>query len=135
MRRAAWSGGLVVLAVLVSAQFSAAAERKMKNPHIGKVRHVVLFGYKEGTSDEKVQQIEDAFRGLGKKIPFIVDFECGTNCSPEGLSKGLTACFLVTFENEQDRDKYLPHPAHKEFVTLLKPHLEDVLVVDYVVKE
>jgi hypothetical protein len=99
------------------------------------VRHVVLFKYKEGTSDEKVKQIEDAFRGLAKRVPFIVDFECGTNCSPEGLSKGLTACFLVTFENEEDRDKYLPHPAHKEFVGLLKPHLEDVLVVDYVVKE
>jgi hypothetical protein len=124
--------GLLVCLVALAA---SAQEAKVKNPYVGMVRHVVLFKYKDGTSQETVQKIEDAFRALGKKIPFIVGFECGTNSSPEGLSRGLTACFLVTFKNEADRDKYLPHPAHKEFVTVLKPHLDEVLVVDYVVKE
>ena len=38
---------------------------------------------------------------------------------------------LVSFADEKGRDVYLPHPDHKEFVKLLKPHLDKVLVVDY----
>ena len=61
----------------------------------------------------------------------IKSFEWGLNNSPEGLDKGLTHCFFVTFDSEKDRDEYLPHPAHQEFVAILKPHLEDAVVVDY----
>ena len=61
----------------------------------------------------------------------IKDFEWGLNNSPEGLNKGLTHCFFVTFDTEEGRAAYLPHPAHKAFVSLLGAHLEDVLVLDY----
>ncbi|MFG0263746.1 MAG: Dabb family protein, partial [Rhodopirellula sp. JB055] len=73
----------------------------------------------------------DAFRNLPNEIPEIADFEFGTNNSPEGLNEGLTHCFLVTFESEEDREAYLPHPAHLAFVEVLKPHLEKVVVIDY----
>lgn len=95
------------------------------------LRHVVLFKFKDDTSPEDVKKVEEAFIALGDKIPLIKDFEWGTNNSPEGLNKGLTHCFFVTFESEKDRDDYLPHPAHKEFVDVLLPHLDDVTVVDY----
>jgi hypothetical protein len=75
--------------------------------------------------------VVDAFRKLRQEIPQIADFEYGVNNSPEGLNGGLTHCFLVTFKSEADRDAYLPHPAHKRFVDLLKPHLEKATVVDY----
>ena len=39
------------------------------------------------------------------------------------------------FETEEDRDKYLPHSAHKDFVAMLEPHLEKVLVLDYVARK
>ncbi len=96
-----------------------------------KLRHVVLFKFKEESSAEDVKMVEDAFAALADKIPLIKDFEWGTNNSPEGLDKGLTHCFLVTFESEEDRDAYLPHPEHQAFVEVLKPHLADVTVVDY----
>ena len=51
--------------------------------------------------------------------------------SVENLSQGYTHCFLVTFRSEQDRDSYLPHPAHQEFVAALQPHLKQALVIDY----
>nr|MBI1232863.1 Dabb family protein [Cytophagales bacterium] len=95
------------------------------------LRHVVLFKFKDDTAPEDVKKVEDAFIALGDKIPQIRDFEWGTNNSPEGLNKGLTHCFFVTFESEEDREIYLPHPAHKEFVDVLSPHLDDVTVVDY----
>jgi hypothetical protein len=95
------------------------------------LRHVVLFQFKESSSAEEIAKVVDAFRALPKKIPAIADFEYGTDNSPEKLSEGLTHCFLVTFKSEADREAYLPHPAHMEFVEVLKPHLERVVVVDY----
>ena len=103
----------------------------MKQASDSLLRHVVLFKFKEGTPSEKVQEIIDAFSALPSKIPEIADYEWGINNSPEGLNKGLTHCFFITFKSEADRETYLPHPDHKAFVDLLSPHLEDVTVVDY----
>ncbi|MEP2307980.1 Dabb family protein, partial [Rhodopirellula bahusiensis] len=94
-------------------------------------RHVVMFGFKESSSEADVKTVVDAFRNLPNEIPEIADFEFGTNNSPEGLNDGLSHCFLVSFESEEDRETYLPHPAHKAFVEVLKPHLEKVVVIDY----
>lgn len=95
------------------------------------LRHVVMFQFKESSSEKDVQSVVDAFRALPDKIPEIRDFEYGTNNSPEGLNQGLTHCFLLTFHSEKDREVYLPHPAHKEFGKVLRPHLEKVTVIDY----
>lgn len=95
------------------------------------LRHVVLFKFKKGTTTEDIKAVEAAFANLPAKIPEIIDFEWGTNNSPEGLEKGFTHCFLLTFKSEADRDNYLPHPDHKAFGDVVSPHLEDVLVVDY----
>lgn len=95
------------------------------------LRHVVLFKFKDGTPQEKVDEIAAAFATLPKEIDAVVDFEWGTNNSPEGLADGLTHCFFVTFASEEGRAAYLPHAAHQKFVDLLKPHLEKAVVVDY----
>ena len=95
------------------------------------LRHVVLFKFKEGAGPETVQEIEKAFCELPAKIDAIHDFEWGTDVSVEGKTQGFTHCFLVTFKNETDRDTYLPHPAHEDFRTIMRPHLEKALVVDY----
>lgn len=95
------------------------------------LRHVVLFNFNEAATSDTIKVIEEAFASLPAKIPEIHSFEWGTNNSPEGLDKGLTHCFLVTFLSEDDRAKYLPHPKHQEFVQLIGPYVEDVTVVDY----
>lgn len=97
-------------------------------------RHVVLFGFKETASKDDIQKIEQAFAKLPEQIDTIIDYEWGTNVSPEGLDQGHSHCFLVTFKDKAGLDVYLPHPAHKKFVELLKPSLEKVTVLDYVSK-
>jgi hypothetical protein len=97
----------------------------------GQLRHVVLFKFKEGTSPADIQKVEAAFVALPSKIAEIKDFEWGINNSPEGLDKGFTHCFFLTFDSEEGRAVYLPHPAHKAFGKVLGPHLDDVLVLDY----
>ena len=95
------------------------------------LRHVVMFKFKESSTSEEIQIVEEAFAALPSKIAAISDFEWGTNNSPEGLDKGFTHVFFVSFNSEADREIYLPHPAHKAFVDVLSPHLEDVMVMDY----
>jgi len=129
--------GLVALvaAALVTGVGSAKEPEKKKSWRLGQVRHVVLFKFKAGTSAEEIKKIEDAFRALPKEIPQIAGFEWGTNVSPEKLDQGFTHCFLLSFKTPADRDAYLHHPAHQEFGKTLRPHLDKVLVVDYVVKD
>ena len=99
-----------------------------------KLRHVVLFKFKADASNDDIVKVEEAFNALPSKIPEIKDFEWGTNNSPEGLDKGFTHCFFLTFDSEEGRAIYLPHPDHKSFGSMLRPYLEDVLVLDYWIK-
>lgn len=95
------------------------------------LRHAVFFKFKEGTTPEQIKKVEDAFSALPSKIEQIKGYEWGLNNSPEGLNKGFTHAFFLTFESEEDRAVYLPHPDHKAFGAVLTPYLEDVFVVDY----
>lgn len=95
------------------------------------LRHAVLFSFKEDSYPVGVEAVEEAFAALPGKIPEIHDYEWGINNSPEGLDKGFTHLFFVTFKSEAERAVYLPHPDHLAFVEVLKPHLEEVLVLDY----
>ncbi len=106
--------------------FGSAQEKPAKM-----LRHVVLFKFKDSSSKADIQKVVDAFRSLKASIPQVAAFEYGTDNSPEGLANGFTHCFLVTFKSEADRDVYLPHPKHKEFVEVLKPHLDKVQVIDF----
>lgn len=124
--------GLVVGIACVGGFLLAVSDRPSAADEEGKLlRHVVMFQFKDSSSEADVQKIVDAFRALPNKIPQIADFEYGTDNSPEKLADGFTHCFLVTFKSEKDRDVYLPHEAHQAFVDVLKPHLEKVLVIDY----
>jgi hypothetical protein len=101
------------------------------------VRHIVVFNYKDGATENQIRQVTEAFRSLEHEVPGIVSFEDGVNNSPEGLNKGFTHVYVVTFENAEARDKYLPHPEHKKFVELMEELdiLEDVFVIDYSVRD
>jgi Stress responsive A/B Barrel Domain len=97
------------------------------------VRHIVVFKYKPGASADQIKQVADAFRDLRKKVPGIIGFEDGVNNSPEGKNLGFTHVYMVTFEDANARDAYLPHPEHKKFGQLLAQLgvVADVFVVDF----
>ena len=95
------------------------------------LRHHVYFRFSDNITAADVDRISRAFHDLKYRIPTIVDFECGVNNSPEGKSNGFTHAYIVTFASEEGRDAYLPHPAHRKFVSLVSGKLDDVFVVDY----
>lgn len=102
-----------------------------RTPKSRVLRHVVLFKYKPDVTPAQLDEINRAFQNLKNEIPQVMDFERGTNNSPEGLDKGFTHGYLITFASEEDRAAYLPHPAHKKFVELLGGKLEEPFVFDY----
>ena len=111
---------------------SAAVEspRSTKKP-AQVLRHVVLFKFKDNVTSQRIKSIESGFCALPGKIDSIYDFEWGTDVSIENRSEGFTHCFIVTFLNEAGRAQYLPHPAHKELVSISQPYLDKILVIDY----
>ena len=102
-----------------------------KSNQRGNLVHMVSFKFKESVTKDDIKKVETAFAGLQKKIPQILSYETGTNNSPEGLDKGFTHGFVLTFHSGQDRDDYLIHPHHKDFGKLVGPLLEDVFVLDF----
>ena|ERR1700722_4722104 len=95
------------------------------------LRHIVCFKFCDGISESDQQHVENEFCALANKIPAVDKLEWGINVSAEGLHKGLTHCFLLTFKTEKDRDSYLVDPAHLEFVKLIRQFTDDAMVLDY----
>ena len=95
------------------------------------LRHVVMYKFRDDLSAAQLKEVVDAFAGLPKKIDAIVAFEHGTNVSAEGKSEGFTHVFVVTFRDEKGRDAYLVHPAHDEYVKVVKGRRDKVIVFDY----
>jgi len=119
----------IVVGIALAGVSAVNADKKAKPKKL--LRHIVLFQFKEETSKEDVAQISAKFASLPGRIDAIEDFEWGTDVSVENKAAGFTHGFLVTFRDEDGRKEYLPHAAHQEFVKLVGPHVEKVLVFDY----
>jgi hypothetical protein len=96
-----------------------------------KLQHVVCFKFKEAATKAQIEKLNKEFAALKEKIPGITGYEAGVNNSPEGLNKGFTHCYIITFKTEKDREAYLPHPEHQKFVTIVKEIVDDVFVIDF----
>ena len=118
--------GLLCLTI-ISGALSFSTENSSKKKVL---RHVVTFQFKEEVTAARRDQAIKDFVALKNEIPGILRFEGGQDISVEGLSKGFTHCFIITFENEAARDAYIPHPAHKKLVEKNKPLMQDLVVVD-----
>ena len=101
----------------------------------GDFRHVVVFKFIDAP-EKTVGQIEQAFAVLPDKIKQIRHFEWGRIDSIEGLDKGFTHSFILSFDSAADCRVYLDHPDHQSFVAMVKPLVEagqlEVFVFDYV---
>ena len=115
----------------------------------GTIRHIVLFRYKDGTSEDEREEIRRRFLALqheGRRdgAPYIVSIETGEQASGEGVDGGFQDAFFVTFRSEGDRNYYVGtpvvtdpaffDPAHQKFKEFVGPYLageNGVLVFDY----
>ena len=96
-----------------------------------KVKHIALIEFKPSATAQDQALFWKTIKDLPKQIPGILEFSSGQNISSEGLNQGFTHSFLMTFESEQARDAYLPHPIHQAAVKLVLPMLERIIVIDH----
>ena len=95
------------------------------------LRHVVLFGFTDETTDAEVAEIALRFSALCGLVPGVEEFEWGLNNSPEELNPELTHCFVLTFHSTSARDAYLVDPAHVAFADWVGTWVQHVTVVDF----
>jgi hypothetical protein len=98
---------------------------------MGKIKHIALFKFKEGTSEEQINQLFDDILDITENIEVIEDYVAGENNSPEGLNQGYTQGIVMQFADAAARDTYLTHPEHEKIKGLILPHTESVLVFDF----
>jgi len=88
------------------------------------IKHMVLLRFRASTSQQKIKQIFAALASLRQKMPGLLDFSGGPYSSGEGLNKGFTHGFVMTFTDAASRDAYLPHPEHEKVKQLIFPELD-----------
>ncbi len=98
---------------------------------MAKIKHIALFKFKEGTTEDQVQKTFDDLIELSENVPGVEDYVAGANNSPEGLNKGYTHGFVMTFTDATARDAYLPNPEHERVKTNVLPLIEDVIILDF----
>ena len=72
--------------------------------------HCVLL--KTIGADDAIIEALDSLRKLIGVVPGLLTFEGGKYSSPEGLNRGFSWGFVMTFSDATSRDNYLVHPAH-----------------------
>lgn len=99
------------------------------------LRHLVMIKASETASEEQIVTVFRKIADLKSKIPGIISFEAGENCSTESLAQGFTHAFMMDFTDSGSRDAYLPHPDHVAVQQPLKSILSDdedsILVLDF----
>ena len=68
------------------------------------INHVVLFRWKPGTSQAKIDEIYRELEGLKRLIPGLQSFSGGPYSSREGMNQGYTHGFIMTFTHAPARD-------------------------------
>ncbi len=98
---------------------------------MSKVKHIALFKFKEGTTEEQIDKVFEQLMDLSENVEGIEDYVSGPNNSPENMSQGYTHGYVMTFADTTARDAYLPHPEHESFKTNVAPMLESSVVLDF----
>jgi len=99
------------------------------------IQHLVLLKIRRDVPKKQVDALFELLAGMKKVMPGLASFAGGPYSSPEGLHKGFTHGFAMTFENAQARDGYLTHPEHvkikERVLAVLDGGLDGVVAFDF----
>ena len=99
------------------------------------ITHVVLLKIRRDVPQAQIAAVLEALSGLRTKIPGLLSFSGGAYTSPEGMHKGFTHGFVMTFTDAAARDAYLPHPEHEVVkamvLKVLDGGVDGVVAFDY----
>ncbi len=99
------------------------------------IRHIVLFQRKKDVSDTEIAGVLAGIEALSDVVPGILATSSGSDCSPEGMQRGMTHGFTVDFIDAEARDAYLVHPDHQaagaRLVAAAERGIDGLLVFDW----
>ena len=97
--------------------------------------HMVILKVRRDVTAAEIERVFGAIGALKADIPGILSYSWGPYASPEGMQRGYTHGFCMTFTDAKSRDVYLPHPLHEKVKTqvlaILEGGIEGVLAFDY----
>ncbi len=97
--------------------------------------HMVILKIRRDVPKEEIARVFQAIGDLKGVIPGILSYTWGPYSSPEGMQRGHTHGFCMTFSDAKSRDVYLPHPAHEkvkaQVLPLLAGGIDGALAFDY----
>eukprot|EP00933_Yihiella_yeosuensis_P063232 TRINITY_DN6633_c0_g4_i1.p1 TRINITY_DN6633_c0_g4~~TRINITY_DN6633_c0_g4_i1.p1 ORF type:complete len:110 (+),score=25.33 TRINITY_DN6633_c0_g4_i1:85-414(+) len=94
------------------------------------VRHVVMFGIQEGTTDEQIAALKDGLLSLPASISQITGHDLGFDLKlPSGQShpagKNRAVIWSADFASQEDYEVYASHEAHVKVINdFIKPIME-----------
>jgi hypothetical protein len=85
------------------------------------VRHIVMFSFKDGTSNRVIAKIKSGLLDSPKRIPVSTDYELFCDLKLEGrqrhaAGKNQILSWTACFDSVKDYEKYDQHEAHKELL-------------------
>ena len=99
------------------------------------ITHMVLLRFRKDAAKPEIDRVFAELAGLKSRISGLLSFSGGSYTSPEGMQKGFTHGFCMTFRDAPSRDAYLPHPEHEKVkklvFALLDGGLDGVVAFDY----
>lgn len=99
------------------------------------IQHLVLLKIRRDTPAAKVKSIFELIGGMRAHCPGLRSYQHGPYSSPEGLNKGFTHGFAMSFDTAKSRDEYLVHPEHEKVkaavLQVLDGGLDGVIAFDF----
>lgn len=120
---------IIILCVTLSAFASSATSKTQEN----KVVHVVLVWLKQPGNHEHIQQVVEVSNQL-KEIPYIQEMRIGKSIPSDRaiVDDSFDVGLYMIFANQEDMQRYLVHPDHKNAVKkVLKPLASKIQVYDF----
>ena len=76
------------------------------------ILHCVFLRFRPDVSERDKLGLYAGIAALKDRVPGMLDVQAGPNVSPEGLDKGFSEGFVVTFVDAAARDRYLADEEH-----------------------
>lgn len=95
------------------------------------IRHFLLITFVETVTAEQIDVVRGSFLQFPRQIDGVLHTEWGINDSPEGKNAAFTHSVMVTFRDEETRQRYLSHSSHEVLKAVFRPLIHTLVVFDY----
>lgn len=100
------------------------------------IRHISIFFFKEGVTEEEKKNIEKTLVELGGKLTGVADYHVGVHCLPRPMHNADASPLfgelvqMIDFEDREVAERYPQNEAHMKMLAETCLYVEKVVVID-----